>query len=305
MPNGNKGASKINRRRNGRGQRKGKREGNAKILANDEVQERNQDSEHKRDGRSTVLIKRGWKDVPKFEKVQVYERKRTSQLMCHLEWATTDIAGQICYGEQPARTMIECNDRINGVEIENEETFQGRGKRIRCQLLRMSARGKRGKMECRGCISIECVIEVDQKNQISRSGGVMGRVMIQTSNVASCQELMATNQNRCRWLFKTNFAFLEMKVLKNAASGESSASCSMLIEKPKDKGICMKEADTELFSEVSKQVGRKFILSEKHTTATINFIDVNPSVFIVEVNEHLLKRFNYLKFLREANVTSC
>ncbi|KAL0080568.1 hypothetical protein F4703DRAFT_1956676 [Phycomyces blakesleeanus] len=210
MPNGNKGASKINRRRNGRGQRKGKREGNAKILANDEVQERNQDSEHKRDGRSTVLIKRGWKDVPKFEKVQVYERKRTSQLMCHLEWATTDIAGQICYGEQPARTMIECNDRINGVEIENEETFQGRGKRIRCQLLRMSARGKR--------------------------------------------------------------------------DGLSNTPYVLIV-----------------FSEVSKQVGRKFILSEKHTTATINFIDVNPSVFIVEVNEHLLKRFNYLKFLREAN----
>ncbi|CEG77942.1 hypothetical protein RMATCC62417_12613 [Rhizopus microsporus] len=50
--------------------------------------------------------------------------------------------------------------------------------------------------------------------------------------------------------------------------------------------------------EVCKQVGRKCILTEEHKTTVVNFIDTNPSESVVEVTEHLLKRFNDLKISR-------
>ncbi|CEG68020.1 hypothetical protein RMATCC62417_04357 [Rhizopus microsporus] len=50
--------------------------------------------------------------------------------------------------------------------------------------------------------------------------------------------------------------------------------------------------------EVCKQVGRKCILGEEHKAAVVNFIDANTSATVVEVTEHLLKRFNNLKVSR-------
>jgi transposase len=50
--------------------------------------------------------------------------------------------------------------------------------------------------------------------------------------------------------------------------------------------------------ESCKKVGRKCILTEEHKTAVINFIDANPSATVVEVTEHLLKRFHDLKVSR-------
>ncbi|CEI93610.1 hypothetical protein RMCBS344292_07841 [Rhizopus microsporus] len=50
--------------------------------------------------------------------------------------------------------------------------------------------------------------------------------------------------------------------------------------------------------EVCKQVGRKDILGEEHEAAVVNFIDVNFSATVVEVTEHLLKRFHDLKVSR-------
>jgi hypothetical protein len=48
-----------------------------------------------------------------------------------------------------------------------------------------------------------------------------------------------------------------------------------------------------------KKVGRKCILTEKHKTAVINLVDANPSAaVVVEVAEHLLKRFNNQKVSR-------
>ncbi|KAG1051880.1 hypothetical protein G6F43_005943 [Rhizopus delemar] len=47
-----------------------------------------------------------------------------------------------------------------------------------------------------------------------------------------------------------------------------------------------------------KKVGRKCILSEEHKTTVIDFIDANPSATVVEVTEHLLKRFHDLKVSR-------
>lgn len=48
--------------------------------------------------------------------------------------------------------------------------------------------------------------------------------------------------------------------------------------------------------QVCKQAGRKFILSEEHKTTVIDFIDANTFAVVVKVTEHLLNRFNSLKF---------
>ncbi|KAG1126328.1 hypothetical protein G6F37_013860 [Rhizopus arrhizus] len=83
--------------------------------------------------------------------------------------------------------------------------------------------------------------------------------------------------------------------LKNAQlSSESSLACSIRIEKPKDEGIRMKEANVKrdyVRYTIQDKVDRKCILSKDHKTAIINFIDANPSAAVVEVTEHLLKRF--------------
>ncbi|ORE19834.1 hypothetical protein BCV71DRAFT_262559 [Rhizopus microsporus] len=105
--------------------------------------------------------------------------------------------------------------------------------------------------------------------------------------------------------------------LKNAASSEASSVCPMRIEKPKDEDIRMREANVkrdyvrytvqdkrwvkqytmcpDSIFETCKQIGRKCILTEEHKTTVINFIDANPSAAVVEVTEHLLKRFHDLK----------
>ncbi|CAO3678861.1 unnamed protein product [Rhizopus stolonifer] len=50
--------------------------------------------------------------------------------------------------------------------------------------------------------------------------------------------------------------------------------------------------------ESCKNVGRKCILTEEHKATVINFIDANLSAAVVEVIEHLLKRFHDLKVSR-------
>lgn len=51
----------------------------------------------------------------------------------------------------------------------------------------------------------------------------------------------------------------------------------------------------ESIFESCKKVGRKCSLIEEHKTTVINFIDVNPSATVIEMTEHLLKRFNDLQ----------
>ncbi|KAG1047318.1 hypothetical protein G6F43_010227 [Rhizopus delemar] len=112
--------------------------------------------------------------------------------------------------------------------------------------------------------------------------------------------------------------------LGNAVPNGSALTCPMLLEKPKNEDIHMKECMTaaaaakqlgihprtayrwvsqynacpDTIFESFKKAGRKCILTEEHKTAVINFIDVNPSATVVEVTEHLLKRFHDLKVSR-------
>ncbi|KAG1521681.1 hypothetical protein G6F52_006524 [Rhizopus delemar] len=139
------------------------------------------------------------------------------------------------------------------------------------------------------------------------------------------------------------------KYLGNAVPNGSALTCPMLLEKPKNEDIHMKEVkpkreyvrytaqDKARFFDLKiekcmtaaaaakqlgihprtayrwvsqyntcpdtifesfKKAGRKCILTEEHKTAVINFIDVNPSATVVEVTEHLLKRFHDLKVSR-------
>ncbi|CEG65850.1 hypothetical protein RMATCC62417_02547 [Rhizopus microsporus] len=50
--------------------------------------------------------------------------------------------------------------------------------------------------------------------------------------------------------------------------------------------------------ESCKIVDRRCILTEEHKATVISFIDANPSATVVEVTEHLLKRFHDLKVSR-------
>ncbi|KAG1057593.1 hypothetical protein G6F43_000574 [Rhizopus delemar] len=89
----------------------------------------------------------------------------------------------------------------------------------------------------------------------------------------------------------------------------------MRIEKPKDEGVRMKETSVKracmrytvqnkrsswvyMFEPRRDGVGCKSILTEKHKKTVVDFIDTNPSAVVVEVTEHLLKRFNDLKVSR-------
>ncbi|RCH86272.1 hypothetical protein CU097_007078 [Rhizopus azygosporus] len=117
--------------------------------------------------------------------------------------------------------------------------------------------------------------------------------------------------------------------LKNTASRGSSSVCPMRIKKPKDEDIRMKELNMKCdyvrytiqdkvrfldlkiekclsasaavnqlgihIRTVQRWIGRKCILSKDHKTAIINSIDANPSVAVVEVTEHLLKRLSDLR----------
>ena len=51
-------------------------------------------------------------------------------------------------------------------------------------------------------------------------------------------------------------------------------------------------------SSCSKAVGYSPSNNLEHKTTVINFIDANPSATVVEVTEHLLKRFHDLKVSR-------
>ncbi|KAG0736281.1 hypothetical protein G6F57_014190 [Rhizopus arrhizus] len=105
--------------------------------------------------------------------------------------------------------------------------------------------------------------------------------------------------------------------LGNAVPNQSSLTYPML-EKLKNEDVYIKEAKPKrdyvrytVQDKVSqynacpdgifdgcKKVGRKCILTEEHKTTVINFIDANPSATVVEVTEHLLKRFHDLKVSR-------
>lgn len=52
----------------------------------------------------------------------------------------------------------------------------------------------------------------------------------------------------------------------------------------------------ESIFDICKRVGRKCILTEKHKMAVANFINANPSTFVVEMAQHLLNQFNDLKY---------
>ncbi|KAG1392301.1 hypothetical protein G6F58_012540 [Rhizopus delemar] len=89
--------------------------------------------------------------------------------------------------------------------------------------------------------------------------------------------------------------------LEHASGSESSRACPMLIEKPKDEDIRMKEANVKRIYvryTIQDKVGRKCILDEEHKLAVADFIDANPSAAVVEVTDHLLNRFDDLKVSR-------
>ncbi|EIE86653.1 hypothetical protein RO3G_11364 [Rhizopus delemar RA 99-880] len=117
---------------------------------------------------------------------------------------------------------------------------------------------------------------------------------------------------------------IHTEYLVNTVPNEFSLTCPMLLEKPKNEDIHVKKAKpkrsyvrytvqdkTRFFdlkiekcmtaSAASKQLGILEQLIDglaKHKATVISFINANPSATVVEVSEHLLKRFHDLKVSR-------
>ena len=107
-----------------------------------------------------------------------------------------------------------------------------------------------------------------------------------------------TVQDKIRWIKWVGQArFFNLKIEKcmnaSAAAKQLSIHIRTARRQVKQYKMC-----PDSIVEVCKQVGRKHILGEEHEAAVVNFIDVNFSATVVEVIEHLLKRFHDLKVSR-------
>ncbi|KAG1039069.1 hypothetical protein G6F43_012582 [Rhizopus delemar] len=98
-----------------------------------------------------------------------------------------------------------------------------------------------------------------------------------------------TVQNKAR--------FFDLKIEKCMTA---SAAAKQLGIRPRIayRWVSQYNACPDSIFESCKKTGRKCILNEEHKSTAVNFIDANPSATVVEVTEHLLKRFHGLKVSR-------
>ena len=106
-----------------------------------------------------------------------------------------------------------------------------------------------------------------------------------------------TKREYVRYTVQDKVRFLDLKIEKCMTT---SAAAKQLGIHPRTayRWVSQYNACPDSTFESCKKVGRKCILTEEHKTAVINFIDANPSATVVEVTEHLLKRFLNLKVSR-------
>ncbi|KAG1130496.1 hypothetical protein G6F42_004120 [Rhizopus arrhizus] len=100
-----------------------------------------------------------------------------------------------------------------------------------------------------------------------------------------------------RYTVQDKARFFDLKIEKCMTA---SAAAKQLGIHPRTayRWVSQSNACPDSIFESCKKTGRKCILTEEHKTTVINFIDANPSATVVEVTEHLLKRFHGLKVSR-------
>ncbi|KAI8329482.1 hypothetical protein BC941DRAFT_518741 [Chlamydoabsidia padenii] len=100
-----------------------------------------------------------------------------------------------------------------------------------------------------------------------------------------------------RYTVQDKVRFFDLKIEKCMSASATAKQLGIHI-RTAQRWVKQYNMRPESIFEVCKSVGRKCILSDEHKTAVVEFIDANPSAAVVEVTEHLLKRFNDLKVSR-------
>ncbi|KAG0763797.1 hypothetical protein G6F64_004306 [Rhizopus arrhizus] len=106
-----------------------------------------------------------------------------------------------------------------------------------------------------------------------------------------------TQRDHVRYTVQDKVRFLDLKI-----KGCTSASANQLgiHVRTAQRGETVRCVPTDSMLEHCEKVGRKSVLTKEHKTTVINFTDINLSATVVEVTEHVLKRFNKLKVSRSA-----
>ncbi|KAG0738552.1 hypothetical protein G6F57_002832 [Rhizopus arrhizus] len=106
-----------------------------------------------------------------------------------------------------------------------------------------------------------------------------------------------TKRDYVRYTVQDKARFFDLKIEKCMSASTAAKQLGIHIRTAqrwvKQYSMC----PDNIFDSYSR-VGRKCILTEEHKRTIVNFIDDNPSATVVEVAEHLLKRFDDLKVSR-------
>ncbi|KAG1292862.1 hypothetical protein G6F66_006596 [Rhizopus arrhizus] len=101
-----------------------------------------------------------------------------------------------------------------------------------------------------------------------------------------------TQRDHVRYTVQDKVRFLDLKI-----KGCTSASANQLgiHVRTAQRGEAVRCVPTDSMLEHCEKVGRKSVLTKEHKTTVIHFTGTNLSATVVEVTEHVLKRFNKLK----------
>ncbi|KAI8990861.1 hypothetical protein BDF20DRAFT_804386, partial [Mycotypha africana] len=104
-------------------------------------------------------------------------------------------------------------------------------------------------------------------------------------------------RNYVRYTVQDKVRFFDLKIEKCMSASAAAKQLGIHIRTAqrwvKQYSVC-----PDSIFDCCNRVGRKGILTEEHKKTVTNFIDANPSASVVEVTEHLLKRFNDHKVSR-------
>jgi transposase len=101
-----------------------------------------------------------------------------------------------------------------------------------------------------------------------------------------------------RYTVQDKVRFFDLKIEKCMTASAAAKQLDIHLRTAYRWAIQYNACPDSIF-ESCKKAGRKRNLTEEHKMTVINFIDTNPSATVVEVIEHLLKRFHDLKLSRD------
>ncbi|CEG81567.1 hypothetical protein RMATCC62417_15755 [Rhizopus microsporus] len=136
------------------------------------------------------------------------------------------------------------------------------------------------------------------KNTTSTESSLTCPILVENSKVEDiCMKEAKPRRDHVRYTVQDKARFFDLKTEKCMNASAAAKQLGIHIRTAqrwvKQHGMC----PDNMFDSCSR-VGRKCILTDEYKRAVVNLIDTNPSATVVEVTEHLLKRFNDLKVSR-------